>query len=235
MTGKQNNKAIVLVSGGQDSLTVLECALSDEGINDVSAVCFDYGQRHVVELDCALSYCRDRGVSLTRIKMPFLAEHVTTMLTVEDGEVDDFNMQHPRLGNLPISFVPARNALMLTMAHALACEAGAAFVYAGMCETDYSGYPDCRRVFISSLEAALNIGYQAEIEFMTPLMYMDKAATFALAERLGRLTEIIEQSHTCYNGIRSVRYAWGYGCGRCPACELRRKGFETFQLASAPP
>ncbi len=228
MTKKLNNKAIALVSGGQDSLTVLECALEDQA--EVTAVCFDYGQRHIVELDCALSYCRDRGVALTRIKMPFLAEHITTMLTVKDGELNDFDMKHPRLGNLPISFVPARNALMLTMAHALACEAGASFIYAGMCETDYSGYPDCREEFIISLQHTLNLGYQAQVAFITPLMHMDKAATFALAEQLGRLDEIIEQSHTCYNGIRSVRHAWGYGCSRCPACDLRRKGYDQFKL-----
>ncbi len=230
MTKKKEN-AVALVSGGQDSLTVLECALADH--TQVTGVCFDYGQRHIVELDCALSYCRDRGVNLMRLQMPFLSENVTTMLTVEDGELDDFDAKHPRLTNLPVSFVPGRNALMLTMAHALACEIGAGYVYAGMCETDFSGYPDCREEFILSLQHTLNMGYQAQVAFVTPLMHIDKAATFALAEKLGRLDEIIEQSHTCYNGIRSVRHVWGYGCGRCPACDLRRKGFDQFKLEHA--
>jgi 7-cyano-7-deazaguanine synthase len=228
MTQKQNNKAVALVSGGQDSLTVLECALADQA--EVTAVCFDYGQRHIVELDCALSYCRDRGVNLIRLPMPFLGTHVTSMLTEQEGELDDFDAKHPRLENLPVSFVPARNALMLTMAHALACEIGASYVYAGMCETDYSGYPDCREAFITSLQNTLNLGYEAQVAFVTPLMHIDKAATFALAEKLGRLDDILEQSHTCYNGVRSVRHAWGYGCGRCPACDLRRRGFDQFKL-----
>jgi 7-cyano-7-deazaguanine synthase len=207
---------------------VLECALADQA--EVTAVCFDYGQRHIVELDCALSYCRDRGVNLIRLPMPFLGTHVTSMLTEQEGELDDFDAKHPRLGHLPVSFVPARNALMLTMAHALACEIGAAYVYGGMCETDYSGYPDCREAFITSLQNTLNLGYEAQVAFVTPLMHIDKAATFALAEKLGRLDDIIEQSHTCYNGVRSVRHAWGYGCGRCPACDLRRRGFDQFKL-----
>lgn len=221
-------EAIVCVSGGQDSLTVLIHAMKRH--EKVDAVCFYYGQKHRVELDCARSFCRDRGVSLTQLDLPFLNE-VSSGLTSEEDV--DFGTAHERLTHLPVSFVPARNALMLTMAHAVACERGAGFVYGGMCQTDYSGYPDCRQVFISSLEQALNVGYDANVEFVMPLMYLNKAETFAMAEELGCLDEIIEQSHTCYQGERKIRHGWGYGCGVCPACELRKKGFREFTEAAA--
>lgn len=224
-------RAVVVLSGGQDSMTCLALALREA--KDVHCITFDYGQRHRVEIEQAELICRlwgavsHRIVDLSRV----LPQLVTSALTTPGRSVAE---PHERLKNLPASFVPARNALFLTLAHALACELDASAVYAGMCSTDYSGYPDCRRPFIRGINRALNEGYEASVDIRTPLMYLTKAETFRLAEQLGVLDDVVEHSHTCYEGDHATRHEWGFGCGKCPACVLRKNGyFEAFPTLSS--
>lgn len=214
--------AVVVLSGGQDSVTCLGVALSKH--RKVVAVSFAYGQKHTVELMQAAKICDRRGIMHSLVDLRFFGDMVTSALT-SDGDV---SAAHPTKPGLPASFVPNRNALFLTLAHAVAQEVGAKTIYTGVCETDYSGYPDCRAVFIEALQDALNTGYQTDIKIETPLMYLDKADTFELARKHGFLDTVIEDSHTCYNGDRSVRHEWGYGCGKCPACQLRERGYLEF-------
>ncbi len=224
--------ALVLFSGGQDSTTCLAFALSR--FPRVETVGFDYGQRHVVELDRravlreGLSIIspdwRERLGEDHTIAIPALGEISQTALTRE-VEI--------ALGasGLPNTFVPGRNILFLAFAAALAYRRGIATLVGGMCETDYSGYPDCRDATIRATRTALNLGMERDFEILTPLMWLDKAATWRLAEQLGgeELTRlIVEDSHTCYLGERGKRFDWGYGCGACPACELRAAGWEKF-------
>jgi 7-cyano-7-deazaguanine synthase len=221
--------AVVVLSGGQDSMTCLALALSRH--EQVFAVCFDYGQKHRIEIDQARLIAREAGVPLQVVDVRFFGDLVTSAL-VENGDV---NAAHDYKPGLPASFVPNRNALFLTIAHALAQENGAGYIYTGVCQTDYSGYPDCRHNFILSLQTALNIGYETGIEIVTPMMYLDKAQTFELADRLGVLADVIELSHTCYTGDRNHRHDWGHGCGKCPACQLRSKGYDQFRERLAVP
>lgn len=220
---KNTSTAVVVLSGGQDSMTCLGVAL--EQYRDVSAIGFSYGQKHKVELQQAAHLCAKHGVPFRVVGLDFLPSLVTSALT-GDGEV---GQPHPYKTGLPSSFVPNRNALFLTLAHAYAQEIKAQTLITGVCQTDFSGYPDCRRVFIDHLETALNVGYETGITISTPLMDIGKAETFALAERVGILEDVLELSHTCYNGDRNHRHVWGYGCGTCPACELRSAGFTKFR------
>ncbi len=215
--------ALVVLSGGQDSVTCLGLAL--DRYEKVSAISFHYGQRHEVELHCAKHLCEKYGVPQQVINLGFLGQMVTSALTGA-GEVGKPHAYKP---GLPSSFVPARNALFLTAAHGYAQEIGADVLVTGVCQTDYSGYPDCRKEFISKLEAALNCGYQTNIVIDTPLMMLDKGETFQLAEDCGFLDEVINFSHTCYNGDHVTKHEWGYGCGTCPACELRARGWEDYK------
>ncbi len=217
-----NKKALVVLSGGQDSITCLGWAL--KMFQSVEAISFDYGQKHKVELECACKVCIDLLVPQKVIKLDFLPGLVTSALT-GDGEV---GLPHAYKPGLPSSFVPNRNALFLTIAHAYAQEIGAEAIVTGVCQTDYSGYPDCRDIFVQQLNLALNIGYQTNIQFLAPLMWADKADTFALADELGFLSIVLESSHTCYNGNHTTAHPWGYGCGQCPACDLRAKGYWEF-------
>jgi 7-cyano-7-deazaguanine synthase len=231
----QTQKAMVLFSGGQDSTTCLAHALSR--YERVETVGFDYGQNHRVELDC-------REVILQKITelapdwaarlgddhmldMPALSEIGGTAL-IGEGEI---KMQ---ANNLPSTFVPGRNLLFLTYGAALAYRRGLDVLVGGMCETDYSGYPDCRRTTLDALESALALGMDTQISIETPLMNIDKAATWKLADELGGaalVDLIIEHTHTCYRGNRTLRHEWGYGCGDCPACDLRRRGFDEWKAA----
>jgi 7-cyano-7-deazaguanine synthase len=224
--------ALVLFSGGQDSTTCLAWALSQ--FRHVETLGFDYGQRHAIELAC-----RDRlldGIKALRadwaaklgeshtLKIPTLADISDTALTrdVAIAMRDD---------GLPNTFVPGRNLIFLTFAAALAYRRGIAHIIGGMCETDYSGYPDCRDETIKALNAAVNFGMARGFMFHTPLMWLDKAATWKLAHDLGgmALVDLIrEQSHTCYLGERGARHDWGYGCGECPACSLRARGWREY-------
>lgn len=220
-----DRKALVLLSGGQDSVTCLGLALGT--YREVEAISFAYNQRHAVELQSAMDICRRHGVRQTVVQLgTLLSSLVVSALTSEEG---DTSKPHPTKPSLPASFVPGRNALFLTLAHAHAQTIGAAIIIAGVCQTDFSGYPDCRAEFVQLLAHALNSGYQTGIEIETPLMYIDKAATFKLAADFDFLGEVIEGSHTCYNGDHTTRHEWGFGCGTCPACQLREKGWATFK------
>lgn len=216
--------ALVVLSGGQDSVTCLGMALKNH--EKVHAISFVYNQRHVVEIECAKTLTSKYGVDH---KVVNLGDVVSSLVTSALTGVGEVGQPHVYKEGLPSSFVPGRNALFLTLAHAYAQEIGAGVIYTGVCQTDYSGYPDCRDEFITVFNDALNIGYETGIEIMTPLMFLTKAETFALAKEVGFLEEVIKNSHTCYNGDHATEHEWGFGCGKCPACELRKKGFEEFK------
>ena len=230
----QSGTALVLFSGGQDSATCLAWALEQFG--RVETLGFDYGQRHLIELSCRerlldrLKAMRtDWAAKLSEshtLKIPTLAEISDTALTRDVAIAMGAD-------GLPNTFVPGRNLVFLTFAAALAYRRGIADIVGGMCETDYSGYPDCRDATIRALNAALDLGMARRFELHTPLMWRDKAATWQLAHDLGgdALVDLIrEHSHTCYLGHRGARHDWGYGCGECPACALRAKGWGEYVL-----
>ncbi len=225
--------ALVLFSGGQDSTTCLAWAL--DRFERVETVGFDYGQRHRVELTCraeirtALADLKgawgQRLGDEHTINLASLGEISATALT------RDVAIEIGKEG-LPNTFVPGRNLIFLTFAAALAYRRGLRHLVGGMCETDYSGYPDCRDDTIKALQVVLNLGMEKRFVLHTPLMWIDKAATWNLARALGgeRLVDVIvEKTHTCYHGDRGERHDWGYGCGVCPACELRAAGFRQFR------
>jgi len=225
-------KALVLFSGGQDSSVCLAWAL--DRYEKVETVAFEYGQRHVVELDCR-SRIREKIKNIVPsweerlgkdhlIDISTLSEISTSALT-SDREID----QSP--SGLPNTFVPGRNIIFFSLAAAIAHQRKAKYLVGGMCETDFSGYPDCRDDSIKAMQVALNMGMDSRFVIETPLMWLDKSGTWALAKEMGgdALVELIlEESHTCYLGDRSVRHFWGYGCGQCPACRLRKAGYEKF-------
>jgi 7-cyano-7-deazaguanine synthase len=229
-TIKKNKLALVVLSGGQDSVTCLGWALAT--YERVSAISFHYNQRHEVELGCAALLCQKYKVPHKLVEMGTLLTSLVTSALTGVGEV---GLPHAYKPGLPSSFVPGRNALFLTLAHAHAQEIKADLIITGVCETDYSGYPDCREVFVSALGVALNIGYETKIPIVTPLMHLNKAETFALAEHFGFLQEVIENSHTCYKGDHSTKHEWGYGCGECPACVLRKAGYDQFMETPVAP
>ncbi|MCZ8185261.1 MAG: 7-cyano-7-deazaguanine synthase QueC [Beijerinckiaceae bacterium] len=232
MTAAAADSALVLFSGGQDSATCLAWAL--DRFAHVETLGFDYGQRHAVELSC-----RDtlrRGMASLNpewagrlgedhtLAVPTLGAISQTALTREV----EITMGEE---GLPNTFVPGRNLLFLTFAAALAYRRGIRHLVTGVCETDYSGYPDCRDDTIKALQVALNLGMERRFVLHTPLMWIDKAATWQLAQDLGgdALVALIrDESHSCYLGLRDTRHDWGYGCGRCPACDLRAKGFAHY-------
>jgi 7-cyano-7-deazaguanine synthase len=216
--------ALVLFSGGQDSTTCLAWAL--QRYATVETLGFFYGQRHRVEMDCRDGIRR----SLTeRFGQALGQDHVIDIAAgmAALGETALTSGADIRMGEEgpPTSFVPGRNLLFLTYAAALAYRRGLRRIVGGMCETDYSGYPDCRDDTVKAMQVALNLGMQRRFVLETPLMWVDKAGTWAMAERMGILDVIIEQTHTCYLGDREHRHAWGFGCDACPACALRRDGF----------
>jgi 7-cyano-7-deazaguanine synthase len=225
--------ALVLFSGGQDSSTCLAWAL--QRYAHVETIGFDYGQRHAVEMDC-------RGPLLAELRRQFphwaprLGEdHVLDLRTL--GQISDTALTQERAielqsDGLPNTFVPGRNLLFLTYAAAVAYRRGLAVLVGGMCETDYSGYPDCRDNTLKALQVALSLGLDMRLVVETPLMWLDKAATWALAQDLGgdALTGLIRtHTHTCYLGVRGPLHVWGHGCGECPACQLRRRGWHAWQ------
>jgi 7-cyano-7-deazaguanine synthase len=203
--------AVVLFSGGQDSTTCLYWTLA-QGYAPVYAVGFDYGQRHRIELQQAQCIAEKAGVSYQVLPLPTLAAIGDSAL-VSAGDVG----QTDRAG-LPSSFVPGRNLLFLTAAAAYAYKCDAHVLVGGMCETDYSGYPDCRRATLDALQQAIVLGMETPIEIVTPLMHLSKKETVLLAHALPGCWEALAESHTCYEGVRP-------GCGQCPACLLRAKGF----------
>jgi 7-cyano-7-deazaguanine synthase len=233
--GLTPDAAILLFSGGQDSTVCLAWAL--ERFGRVETVGFDYGQRHKVELDSRLRV-RERMIALRSawaerlgddhvVRLDALAALSNTALTRDIAiEIAD--------NQLPTTFVPGRNLVFFAFAAALAYRRGAKHLVAGMCETDYSGYPDCRDDTIKAMQLALNLGMDKRFVIHTPLMWIDKAATFALGHDIGGdafIDLLVEDTHTCYLGDRSQRHDWGYGCGTCPACRLRADGFAKWKAA----
>jgi 7-cyano-7-deazaguanine synthase len=228
----QDDRALVLFSGGQDSTTCLAWAL--DRYAHVETLGFDYGQRHRVELDV-----RPKVLAAMRERLPHLAarlgeDHVIDLAVL--GQISDTALTREteiamQQNGLPNTFVPGRNLVFLTFAGALAYRRGARHIVAGMCETDFSGYPDCRDDTMKAMQLALNLGMEQRFVIHTPLMWIDKAATWALAGTLGgdALTDIIRRdTHTCYNGDRAHFHDWGYGCGTCPACMLRATGYQRY-------
>ena len=225
--------ALVLFSGGQDSSVCLAWAL--DRYDRVETVGFDYGQRHSVELT-ARERVREEIARLFPAWSGRLGDdHVIDITSFgaigETALTTERSIEVTERG-LPSTFVPGRNLVFLTYAAALADRRGLAHLVGGMCETDFSGYPDCRRDTLDALERALNLGMDRSFSIQTPLMHLTKAETWTLAHDLGGdelVGLIIEESHTCYLGDRSVRHGWGYGCGTCPACELRATGWAEWR------
>lgn len=215
-------QAVVIFSGGQDSTTCLYWAIQKFGRENVKAITFNYGQNHRVEVQQSMIICSMEKIEQVIVNMSFLQNIIHSAL-LNGGDVNVLNEK-----NLPASFVPNRNQLFITLAHAYAQKINAEHLVAGMCETDYSGYPDCREKFIEELQRVTNMGSESNISIHTPLMHLTKAATFTLASELGVLNKVVEYSHTCYNGDRQHRNKWGYGCGTCPACVLREKGWNEY-------
>jgi 7-cyano-7-deazaguanine synthase len=227
------DKALVLFSGGQDSTVCLAWAL--ERFGAVETVGFDYGQRHSVELEVR-PRIREKLAALNREwKARLGGDHVIPLQSLgaisETALTRDIAIEMAA-NNLPTTFVPGRNLVFFTFAGALAYRRGLKHLVAGMCESDYSGYPDCRDDTIKAMQVALTLGMDRRFVLHTPLMWIDKAATFAMAREIGGqglLDMVIEETHSCYLGDRSNRHAWGHGCGTCPACKLRAEGFARFR------
>lgn len=209
--------AVVVFSGGQDSTTCLVQALTH--YDEVHAITFDYGQRHAQEIEVASNLAKQLGVAAHKVMdVSLLGELAISALTRDNIAVANELMDN----GLPNTFVPGRNILFLTLAGIYAYQVGAQTVITGVCETDYSGYPDCRDEFVQALEKALVLGMDRPLTLSTPLMWLDKAQTWALADHYGALELVRDQTLTCYNGII------GSGCGTCPACQLRARGLEQY-------
>ncbi|MBY0330486.1 MAG: 7-cyano-7-deazaguanine synthase QueC [Acetobacteraceae bacterium] len=224
--------ALVLFSGGQDSATCLAWAL--DRFAHVETLGFDYGQRHRVELDCRTAFLARLGAQFLAWAPRLGADHVLALealAAVSDTALTRETEIAFQEDGLPNTFVPGRNLVFLTFAAALAYRRGLRHIVLGVCETDYSGYPDCRDDTIKAMQVALNLGMQRRFVLHTPLMRRDKAATWAMAQRLGGaplVEAIVADTHSCYLGDRTRSHPWGRGCGTCPACELRRKGWDAW-------
>ena len=230
--------ALVLFSGGQDSTVCLAWALAR--YERVESVGFDYGQRHAVEMQARQAVRAGFAARFPQWAERLGEDHVLDIKGF--GQVAETALTADRAiemtdRGLPSTFVPGRNLVFLTYAAALADRRGLAALVGGMCETDYSGYPDCRRDTLDAMERALNLGMERNFRVETPLMRLTKADTWALAKALGGealVDLIVTESHTCYRGQRDKLYAWGYGCGDCPACDLREKGWREWEAAGRP-
>ncbi len=226
------SSALVLFSGGQDSTACLAWAL--ERYARVETIGFDYGQRHRIELGCRLDVLRELRQRFTVWSARLGEDRVLDLSTF--GQISDTALTRTRgfelrADGLPNTFVPGRNLLFLTYAAAVAYRRGIPVLVGGMCETDFSGYPDCRNATMQAMQQALSLGLATPMSIQTPLMFLNKTQTWALTQSLGGdalNTLIVEHTHSCYLGERGERHAWGYGCGRCPACELRRRGHAAF-------
>lgn len=236
MTGVKPNSALVLFSGGQDSTVCLAWAL--ERYAHVETLGFAYGQRHAVELDARQKVREGLRLMSGTWAAKLGPDHVLALPAL--GQISDTSLTRETqievtASGLPSTFVPGRNLLFFTYAAALGWRRGISTLVGGMCETDYSGYPDCRHETLQTLAKAISLGLDKDITIETPLMYVDKAGTWAMAQELGGaalVDLIIEDTHTCYLGDRVKRHAWGYGCGTCPACDLRAKGWDRWQSAA---
>lgn len=210
----KKEKAVVVFSGGQDSTTCLFWAMKQ--FAEVETVTFNYNQRHKLEIDCAAEIAKELGVKHTVLDMSLLNQLAPNALTRTDIDITEEE------GELPSTFVDGRNLLFLSFAGVLAKQIGARHIVTGVCETDFSGYPDCRDIFVKSLNVTLNLSMDYPFVIHTPLMWIDKAETWKLADELGAFEYVREKTLTCYNGII------GDGCGECPACKLRKAGLDTY-------
>ena len=211
----KQSKALIVFSGGQDSTTCLFWAI--ENFAEVVAVTFDYGQRHRLEIDCAKEIAKELGIEHHVLDMSLLNQLAANALTREEIKIEEGDKSE-----LPSTFVPGRNLLFLSFAGVLASQVGAKHIVTGVCETDFSGYPDCRDVFIKSMNVTLNLSMDSSFVIHTPLMWINKAQTWELADSLGVFEYVRERTLTCYNGIIAD------GCGECPACKLRENGLEEY-------
>ncbi|PTT93124.1 7-cyano-7-deazaguanine synthase QueC [Pelomonas sp. HMWF004] len=233
---RDTRKALVLFSGGQDSTTCLAWAL--DRYAEVETLAFDYGQRHRIELDCRNTVRAEIVRQFPHWAGKLGADHLLDLSLL--GQISDTALTSERAielqaNGLPNTFVPGRNLLFLTFAATLAYRRSASVLVGGMCETDFSGYPDCRDNTLKAAQVALSLGLDAPMTIETPLMFIDKAATWRLAEGLGGealVKLIVEETHTCYLGERGQLHDWGHGCGHCPACALRAKGFAAYRDAA---
>ncbi|HQD64881.1 MAG TPA: 7-cyano-7-deazaguanine synthase QueC [Casimicrobium huifangae] len=230
-------KALVLFSGGQDSTTCLAWALSQ--FAHVETIGFDYGQRHRIEMDVRLDTLRELRNAFPEWLNRLGDDHVIDLAVLgqisETSLTRDVAIAYEQSG-LPNTFVPGRNLLFLAFAATIAYRRGLDVLVGGMCETDFSGYPDCRDNTMKAMQLALSLGLDRKLRVETPLMWIDKAQTWALAAQLGgtALTAlIVEHTHTCYHGVRGKRHDWGYGCGECPACALRKAGHAKWRAGLA--
>ncbi|PCF44297.1 7-cyano-7-deazaguanine synthase QueC [Staphylococcus delphini] len=208
-----NEKALVVFSGGQDSTTCLFYA--KKHFKEVELVTFEYGQRHAKEIEVAKEIAEDQGLKHHVLDMALLSQLTPNALTSHDMTIASHN-------DVPNTFVPARNLLFLSFAGALAYQIGAKHLITGVCETDFSGYPDCRDNFIKSMNVTLNLAMDRDFVIHTPLMWLNKKETWALSDDLGVLDYVRDRTLTCYNGIIAE------GCGECPACQLRQRGLEQY-------
>lgn len=229
------NSALVLFSGGQDSTTCLAWALNR--YDHVETLGFDYGQRHAIELTMRPKLLDSLRAMRPDWKSKLGDDHVldlSLLAAISDTALTSDVAITMQENGLPNTFVPGRNLLFLTSAAALAYRRGISDLVGGMCETDYSGYPDCRDETLKSLQQAINLGMANKLNIQTPLMWLNKAQSWQLAATLGgeELVELIRtESHTCYLGERGVLHTWGHGCGTCPACELRARGYTDYLAA----
>ncbi len=229
---KPYKRALVLFSGGQDSTTCLALAL--QKYEHVETLAFDYGQRHNIELAARLQVLSNLKIHFPQWAPKMGQDHLLDLGVL--GQVSETSLTRDvafamESSGLPNTFVPGRNLLFLTLAAALAYRRDLQVLVTGVCETDFSGYPDCRDDTMKAMQQALSLGMDKHFLIETPLMWIDKAATWQLAHDTGgtQLVDLIlEETHTCYMGERTKRHAWGYGCGTCPACVLRSNGFMKF-------
>jgi len=236
-SGLDPRTALVVFSGGQDSTACLAWALARYA--HVETIGFDYGQRHRIELMCRARVRSEISKRFAEWAPRLGSDHLLDLRLL--GQLSDTALTETRAiemqaNGLPNTFVPGRNLLFLNFAAALAYRRGASVLIGGMCETDYSGYPDCRDNTLKALQVAISLGLDSPMTIETPLMWLTKAQTWALSDELGgqALNDLItEHTHTCYIGDRDHRHAWGYGCGQCPACELRREGYTQWTATRA--
>jgi 7-cyano-7-deazaguanine synthase len=228
----QPRSALVLFSGGQDSTTCLAWALDRYGT--VETIGFDYGQRHRIELDCRKQILKSLPALKPEWNGRLGEDHLVDLCVL--GQISNTALTHNQeiqftTEGLPNTFVPGRNLIFLNFAAAVAYRRGLSVIVGGMCETDYSGYPDCRDDTIKAVQIALNLGMDRRFIVETPLMWLTKAQTWLLADHIGGadlISLIEEDTHTCYLGERGEKHPWGYGCGGCPACGLRAAGYKEF-------
>jgi len=230
-----SDSALVMFSGGQDSTVCLAWAL--QRFARVETVGFDYGQRHSIELTVRARLRESLGALRSEWRVRLGDDHVVkldALAAISDTALTRETEIEITESGLPTTFVPGRNLIFFCFAGALAYRRGARHIVAGMCETDYSGYPDCRDDTVKAMQVALGLGMDRRFVIHTPLMWIDMAATFALADALAGeafIDLLVEETHTCYLGDRSRRHPWGFGCGECPACQLRAQGFAKWQTS----